>query len=209
MFRYQNNYRKKNTLIVVLFIAIICCNADDQEPKPVSEQHGIILNNITNDFRYCKCNLLHFTKAPIGRSGSQYLFAGSILSLTALGLIADQPLRHESLERHSSKLDNFILPCKYYGEVYIPAGIAASLYLGGIGFSNNWLRETGRECMMSIACAGLVSTCLKFIVGRERPYAKEGAFDLDPFSFRHENTSFPSGHTTTAFAFFNRTCIAH
>jgi membrane-associated phospholipid phosphatase len=46
---------------------------------------------------------------------------------------------------------------------------------------------------------GLVSTVIKRWIGRVRP-SGAGPFAYEPFSWRPEYASFPSGHVTTAFA---------
>jgi membrane-associated phospholipid phosphatase len=54
----------------------------------------------------------------------------------------------------------------------------------------------------AIAAPGLFTTVLKYLVGRARPYVTgvADAYAYSPFNLRAEYASFPSGHTTTAFA---------
>jgi membrane-associated phospholipid phosphatase len=52
---------------------------------------------------------------------------------------------------------------------------------------------------VAVGLPGLVSTVVKRWIGRVRPSAS-GPFAYEPFSWRSEYASFPSGHTTTAFA---------
>lgn len=53
-----------------------------------------------------------------------------------------------------------------------------------------------------IACSGLMVQVFKHLIGRARPRTIEtlGAFHFDAFSMKASLASFPSGHTTTAFA---------
>ncbi len=51
--------------------------------------------------------------------------------------------------------------------------------------------------LSSVIAAGVVAPVSKFAVGRARPNADEGSASFQPFS---SNASFPSGHTTQAFA---------
>jgi len=55
----------------------------------------------------------------------------------------------------------------------------------------------------AVALTGVFTMIAKGIVGRARPYLfeTEGPFGFDPFSFQSSYASWPSGHTTTAFAF--------
>jgi membrane-associated phospholipid phosphatase len=52
---------------------------------------------------------------------------------------------------------------------------------------------------VAVGLPGLVSTIVKRWIGRVRP-SPLGPFAYEPFSWRPEYASFPSGHTTTAFA---------
>jgi len=55
----------------------------------------------------------------------------------------------------------------------------------------------------AVALTGIFTMIAKGIVGRARPYLfeTEGPFGFDPFVFQSSYASWPSGHTTTAFAF--------
>jgi undecaprenyl-diphosphatase len=52
---------------------------------------------------------------------------------------------------------------------------------------------------LAISLPGIVQAILKHQVGRHRP-SELGPFAYDPFSWQHQFSSFPSGHTTTAFS---------
>lgn len=52
---------------------------------------------------------------------------------------------------------------------------------------------------VAVGLPGLVNTIVKRWIGRERP-SLHGPFVYQPFSWRPEFASFPSGHVTTAFA---------
>lgn len=59
------------------------------------------------------------------------------------------------------------------------------------------LQDAAFTSLESLLAAGAVSYGLKFAFGRARPKAGAGPYRFDPFS---GHTSFPSGHSTTAFA---------
>lgn len=55
---------------------------------------------------------------------------------------------------------------------------------------------------LAIAGSGLISDVLKFIFGRARPklYFEKSVYGINFFGLDHLYTSFPSGHSTTAFS---------
>ncbi|MGE3623254.1 MAG: phosphatase PAP2 family protein [Bdellovibrionales bacterium] len=54
----------------------------------------------------------------------------------------------------------------------------------------------------AVAASGIITDILKLLFGRARPVLldREGFYGFDPFTFASVYKSFPSGHTTTAFA---------
>lgn len=55
--------------------------------------------------------------------------------------------------------------------------------------------------LVSISASGLINVLIKWIAGRNRPINlfRNGSYGFDYFRMIHESTSFPSGHTVTAF----------
>lgn len=84
-----------------------------------------------------------------------------------------------------------------FGEEYSFAVLAGFGLVGTLG-KNAKARAVAMDGITaSIIASGLITPGLKYTVGRKRPYAASGVFDVEPFS---GNYSFPSGHTTQAFA---------
>jgi membrane-associated PAP2 superfamily phosphatase len=76
------------------------------------------------------------------------------------------------------------------------------LYLSGIIFHSQKAKETAVLCIESVALAEGITTGIKHLVGRNRPFGNQGTFHFDPLKFPPPSSSlsFPSGHATTAFA---------
>ena len=53
-------------------------------------------------------------------------------------------------------------------------------------------------CSLSVIASGIITPAIKPVAGRSRPRDNNGAYNFKPFS--NANSSFPSGHTTEAFA---------
>jgi len=70
------------------------------------------------------------------------------------------------------------------------------------GDSLQLLGERAIFFFATIAVSGILAQVIKHLVGRSRPrlLATDGAFRFHPLSFHNVLASFPSGHTTSAFA---------
>jgi membrane-associated phospholipid phosphatase len=82
----------------------------------------------------------------------------------------------------------------------------AALGLYGFVFKNDKIKTTTLLATQSYLVAGAMEGIIKFVTGRQRPNYIADATDPKPrfhgpdFSIKTGSTSFPSGHTTAAFA---------
>jgi membrane-associated phospholipid phosphatase len=77
-------------------------------------------------------------------------------------------------------------------------GLLAGFYAAGLIFDDAKARSVAVEGLASaLIAAGLITPTLQWVTGRSRPRASDDPYTLDAFS---RNISFPSGHTTHAFA---------
>ncbi len=104
-----------------------------------------------------------------------------------------------ALRNRSKFNDAFFSVDKVYGSGYTLIGIAG-LYGYGVLFNNDPVRKLGLETIEAVGYAGIITSILKSVVGRSRPYTGEGKFHFRPFNVHAAYTSFPSGHSTVAFA---------
>lgn len=84
-----------------------------------------------------------------------------------------------------------------------PITLGAALYAAGRGTGNAFATNTGREVVRAVLVSGVVTGLAKGVVGRSRPVASPG--DADEYSpgrgfLNSARGSFPSGHTSAAFA---------
>lgn len=78
---------------------------------------------------------------------------------------------------------------------YVAAGVFGATLLT----RSPRLQDAAFTSLQSMVYAYAIGSASKrVLVGRSRPYQEKGAFDFHPFS--NNNTSFPSGHATTAWA---------
>lgn len=85
----------------------------------------------------------------------------------------------------------------------VPLALGATLYGAGRLSGDGFVTQTGREVIRAVVVSGAITALIKGAVGRARPFASPG--DPDAFDPGHGFTnaslaSFPSGHTSAAFA---------
>ncbi|HEY0995673.1 MAG TPA: phosphatase PAP2 family protein [Gemmatimonadaceae bacterium] len=148
--------------------------------------------------------------APAGPSffsSRDALLAGSFTGLTLAMLPLDRRLAH-AVRDSAMQANRFVAHASRGMEILADPGsilIGASLY--GVGRLTGWREVTdlGLHGTEAIAVAGGVASLLKGVMGRARPYVSR---DTNPGDFRFGRgfsggsryQSFPSGHTTVAFA---------
>jgi membrane-associated phospholipid phosphatase len=124
------------------------------------------------------------------------LFAAGGAAVLATGSQIDAPLLSGVQAQSAGGMEDFLSVANEFGStkmVPVTAGIfAASLMTNDARF-----QDAAFTSMQSLAYSTAAVFALKYAVGRLRPEEKAGASSFDLFS---SNTSFPSGHTATAFA---------
>jgi membrane-associated phospholipid phosphatase len=102
------------------------------------------------------------------------------------------------VQAHRSKqTDDFARFVTPFGS-WAAIGVSVIALSGGLLTRDKRLLDTGRDAVEAeILAAGIATPALKFAVGRVRPSDGSDGDEFRPFS---GNASFPSGHTTEAFA---------
>ena len=121
----------------------------------------------------------------------------SLGAISGAGLL-DNEVRVFSQNQRTPLLDNLFAKDKYFVE--IAASLTALTYLYGLAAENENTRRLGLKLTEAFLINGAITGALKILVGRERPTTAQSNFNFYPFSTSWGKTSFPSGHTSTAFA---------
>ncbi len=107
---------------------------------------------------------------------------------------------HSFSQRNVTPLDSKIFSIdNIYGSGYTLYGIAG-IYGYGLFFNNPDVRKIGVQTIEAVGYAGVITSVLKSLIGRSRPYTYKDKADFHPFNTHAAETSFPSGHSTVAFA---------
>lgn len=121
--------------------------------------------------------------------------AGAVAVLTPLSLLdsdVDYHLRQPSASPFGGYLD-------FANELGGPGMKlpVTGIFLATLATNNTRLQDAAFTSLQAMVYAGVISYSIKFTVGRFRPYEQDGPYRFAPFS---GHTSFPSGHTVSAFA---------
>ena len=84
-----------------------------------------------------------------------------------------------------------------FGDANAMRPAAILIFVGSLFQDDHRYQDAAFTGLQSLVLANLVTNGLKAVAGRSRPWQEEGADQWESFS---GNTSFPSGHATTAFA---------
>lgn len=153
-----------------------------------------------------------FTK-PFHMTGRDWGKLGKFVVLTGALSLLDEPVQRRALDlrQHNSGLRTISRQITNFGGIYEGYTLGA---LGAYGFlfKNKKMQTTTLLALQSYITGAAVESVLKFLSGRQRPYVvnqkqveAEPTF-RGPFHVMRDadgnrlNSSFPSGHTTVAFA---------
>jgi hypothetical protein len=127
-----------------------------------------------------------------------------LLGAVAAGGLAvyslDGQIRHAFLKNRSGLNDDIARNAEKLGNGGYDAAIVAAY--GGIGLllKDRRMQDTSLLAAEAFLAANAAGTLLKYSAGRARPYAEDGKRRFTPFRFKSARTSFPSGHTVSAFS---------
>ena len=143
-------------------------------------------------------DLAYTATSPLRWDNSDWLMAGSVAVGTGFFIGLDEEIRDVFEENRSSTTDDFanLLEPLGNGLVTIPA--LAAFYIFGHYDENAKAKQTALIATESFLITGLYTTVLKVSMGRHRPSTGGSSTSFDGFTTDHK--SFPSGHTSTAFA---------
>ena len=191
----------------------------DDAGKQINNTHSSAYNyntdlNVKSYFQLLGSDLKQSFTKPFHMNGKDWGRFGKF-AVVAVGLsFADEPIQKNAVDlvnNHASIRNASSFITKFGGtyEVYTLAGLGAY----GLVFKNDKIKTTTLLATQAYITAGAVESVMKLLSGRTRPSAYTGTASetepnfYGPFSKRAKNingskeySSFPSGHTTVAFA---------
>lgn len=166
-----------------------------------AQNSNSILDDLSNDGMIFLNDASSYFTYPFRMNSNEWLIAGG----TALGTYGlmnlDESLRNKISLNNKETLngDFWDIPTNYGIVQYMNLG-ALSIYTVGLVSREDEIRKLGRIIFQSLSYTGISVMIFRIIAGRERPYSGYGPFTFSGFTMDNEIQSFPSGHTTVAFA---------
>jgi hypothetical protein len=138
--------------------------------------------------------------SPKDFESDDWIKLSASIGLSGLAMLVDEDVKEFSQSHKTHFLNTVFKIDDYYHSELMAASIVA-LYAYGLIDKNNEVRNLSLRLAEATVYGSLINMSIKFLGGRSRPFVTESAFDFDPFKMNFEQTSFPSGHSTLAFAY--------
>ena len=120
----------------------------------------------------------------------------AVLGGVAIAASVDEPVANHFRDHRSQGAQDVADAWANVGTIGVGV-VTVGVLAGGLISHNDKVTHAGLRLGFSAALAGGLAEGIKLGMGRERPIQSASAWDFDP---GHFDTSFPSGHTTLAFA---------
>jgi hypothetical protein len=191
---------KYKLAIIAFLISLNILYAQVNSNLDKNKTNHSLISNIGSDAVSFYKTSTDFLQSPLHFDSEDFLMTGIIAGVTALSFTLDNSIRKDVKTIHSSSMDNITNVGEKLGAAQYGLALSGVLYFSGQIAQDNELRKTGVMLAEAIFLNGITTEVLKIVIGRSRPYTNEG-FDFDPFkiSFKDDDNSLPSGHTSTAF----------
>lgn len=133
--------------------------------------------------------------SPFRWDRSTWMKAGAVAAVVGGTMLLDETARDRVATSSSASTNSFADAVEPLGAEY-SWGVLGAFYLSGRYLQNERAAAVARDGLTaSVIAAGAITPLLKIAVGRSRPSQTEGTFVSGG-----AGRSFPSGHTTQAFA---------
>ena len=145
-------------------------------------------------------DIAYTASSPLAWDRSDWITAGWVASGTGMFIAMDKEINSAFKNNRSIYTEKLMDVFEPFGNgAYTLPGLAA-FYIFGHFNENEKAKRTTLIATESFLITGLYTTVLKYSFGRHRPRTGNSSTSFDGFSTNRNYNSFPSGHTSTAFA---------
>lgn len=155
---------------------------------------------IIDDFNNFINVSVDFYTSPLRFKTEDWIKLSSVVGITAIASLTDKEVRSFSQQNKSTFADDVFNIDKYYSIEFVGASIVA-FYGYGLISENDKIRKLALKLTEATFLSTSITVITKTVVGRGRPYQQESQYSFNPFTFDYDYNSFPSGHTSLAFAY--------
>lgn len=140
--------------------------------------------------------------APARWQRAQWIELGAVAGVTAAVYGFDRRIQSGVQEHRTASCDRAARPAEHFGNgMYLTPGLGAAYVTGALADSPR-ARRVGLYGFEGFILSGAITNALKSMGRRHRPYTGDpyDTWDGPGLSGSADNRSFPSGHSTSAFA---------
>ena len=190
-------YTKYITLLIFTFLFSTQSFAYDS----LKTKHSTILTDFGSDIMIGLSDAGAFYTMPLHFDGKEWFYTAAITDGIVVSSTLDWNIKQKVSRNGASGYNhNFWDIPTVYGDVFYPATASGMVYAIGLFTRNDKIRITGRLLIEAMCIAGVTTTAVKMISGRDRPFYRNDQNWFKLFQTKNEHLSFPSGHATVAFA---------
>ena len=168
--------------------------ANSQERSDTTDRIGKkYIFNLAEDFK-------NVIVAPKDWEGIDIFRLAAVFGTGTVLFTLDQDISDWFHKNRTPASSDFFSFSTQFGGGGLLTGLMAAMYLSGEITGESSLRKAALLSLESFMTASVLAAGLKTVIGRARPGAGEGSQSFHLFSSSSSHTSFPSGHSTAAFA---------
>jgi hypothetical protein len=189
--------RSRLSLCLLLSAMLAGSAAWAQDKPPDSSPPGAPEASAPGFFYLVRIDMRDVLGGPVHWDSRQWGQFGIAMAGIGASALLDKTIREREQNRNSHTADQIASTFEQFGEAGA-FGVMGTFYVVGLASHDARARSVGADGLIASVISGaIIAPVLKFAVGRVRPRDTEKTFEFHPFS---GNSSFPSGHTTEAFA---------
>ncbi|MBT6716988.1 MAG: phosphatase PAP2 family protein [Nitrospina sp.] len=143
-------------------------------------------------------DIAYTATSPSRWDRSDWIMAGWVAGGTGMLIALDEEIRDTFEDARSSTTDDLANIFEPFGNGAFTVPALVGFYIFGHFNENEKAKRTALIATESFLVTGLYTTVIKVAFGRHRPSTGDSSTSFDGFTTDH--SSFPSGHTSTAFA---------
>ena len=151
-------------------------------------------------FKKIFSDIAYIGRSPLVWDRSDWITAGWIAGGTGMFIALDEEINSAFKNNRSIYTEKLMDIFEPFGNGAFTVPALATVYFLSHFHENEKAKRTALIATESFLITGLYTSILKYSFGRHRPRTGNSSTSFDGFSTNKNYNSFPSGHTSTAFA---------